>query len=167
MAATLKKQLEAFNSSGDILNWEGKIDESYNFYDWFCKDTALKNKAIKLFKKVNQIAKSKKIDSEKTYVSFKNNCGNAFYDDFRICDVRTGYIIYTITPSYPDGKGNTNADVWGKENNFDEALVKGNWKDVVKFFNSHADYQKVLIGTKEEVLNFLTINNGDINDSIK
>ena len=93
-------------------------------------------KAIKLFKKVNQIAKSKKIDSEKTYVSFKNNCGNAFYDDFRICDVRTGYIIYTITPSYPDGKGNTNADVWGKENNFDEALVKGNWKDVVKFFNS-------------------------------
>lgn len=136
MTATLKKQLEVFNLSGDILDWEGKIDKYCNFCDWFCKDTALKNKAIKLFKKINQIAKSKKINLEKTYVSFKNNWGNGFYDDFRICDIRTGFIIYTIAPSCPDGKGNRIATIYGKENDFDLPLVEGNWKDVLNFFNS-------------------------------
>lgn len=135
MATTLAKQLEVFNSSGYILNYDGKINESYNFYDWLCKDNALKNKAIKLFKKVNQIAKSKKIDLKKTYVLFKNNFCNGLYDDMQICDIKTGEIIYIIAPSYKDGKGNTNADVWGRENDFDYALVEGSWKDMLNFFN--------------------------------
>jgi hypothetical protein len=48
---TLRQQLEAFNL-GVFLDSTGDVDSGcYNFYDWFCKDSSLKNKATKLFKK--------------------------------------------------------------------------------------------------------------------
>ena len=44
--STLRKQFEAFDK--DIyLDFEGNEDSCFNFYDWFCKDTSLKNKAAK------------------------------------------------------------------------------------------------------------------------
>jgi len=123
----LKQQLSDFN--------DGKFDECYNFYDWFCKDSELKDRAIKLYKKVNEIANSDKFDLEKTYVFFKNNCGfKAPYDDFRICDTATGNVIYTVTPSYDDDKLYCHASVYGKKNDFQEPLVEGSWQDVVNFF---------------------------------
>lgn len=44
------------------------------WYDWFCRDTSLKNKTIKLGKIVKQIKSGGKVDIEKNYVFFKNNC---------------------------------------------------------------------------------------------
>jgi len=128
--ATLKQQLEVFDATGDFLNWDGEICKFCNFWDWFCEDSELENRAIKLYGKVNEIAKSKKIDLKTTYVTFKNNWCTDYYDDFRIFDIKSDTIIYTVTPSC-----NGIADVWGKENDFDKPLVEGSWQDVVNFFN--------------------------------
>jgi hypothetical protein len=121
MKITLKQQLEAFDK-GIILDSDGGESDCYNFYDWFCKDTSLKNKSIKLFKQVKRWAKFRNTDTEKVYVFFKNNCpvGGPLYDDFRICDVETGDVIWTVVPKCGhSGK----AEVWGRANEFKEAIA--------------------------------------------
>ena len=42
------------------------------------------------------------------------------YDDFRICDLETGNVIYTVVPSY-----NGQSEVWGSANDFKEPLFEG------------------------------------------
>jgi hypothetical protein len=45
------------------------------------------------------------------------------YDDFRICDIETGDVIWTVTPKCGhSGK----AEIWGTVNNFKEAIAIGN-----------------------------------------
>jgi len=103
------------------------------WYDWFCKTESLRNKTRTLGKKVIQLLPSKKVDGETMYVFFKNNCPSrgSLYDDFRICDMETGDVIYTVVPrSGHNGK----AEVWGIDNNFDGPLVSGTWKDIKEFF---------------------------------
>lgn len=106
------------------------------WYDWFCRDTSLAAKTRKLGKKVLQLMSSPKIDCEKNYVFFKNNCPmfGSLYDDFRICDMKTGNVIYTVTPSCGHHFNKGKAEVWGRENDFSELLVSGTWKDVKTFF---------------------------------
>jgi hypothetical protein len=121
MKITLKQQLEAFDK-GIILDSDGGESDCYNFYDWFCKDTSLKNKSIKLFKQVKRWAKFRNTDTEKVYVFFKNNCpvGGPLYDDFRICDVETGNVVWIVIPKCGhSGK----AEVWGRANGFKEAIA--------------------------------------------
>lgn len=124
------------------LNSEQQNDA---WYDWFCSDKALPNKTKQLVNKLKQIALSRKIDINNNYVFFKNNCpcAGSLYDDFRICDLKTGDVIYTIIPEIgydsskkelKEGKRKGLSEVWGKENGFKEALVIGNWKDVLNFF---------------------------------
>ena len=106
----------------------------YGFFDWFCKDSSLKNKAKVLFAKLKSLARSGKFDPTKTYVFFKNNCPccGKLYDDFRICDLETGDVIYTVSPSNRVGK----ADVWGEDNDFEKPIVNGTWREVrMWFFN--------------------------------
>ena len=93
-------------------------DNCWGFFDWFCKDSSLKNKAKVLFGKVKALARSGKFDPTKTYVFFKNNCplvGNH------------------VTPkSGHSGK----AEVWGEENDFEYPIVSGTWREVrMWFFN--------------------------------
>ncbi|NBU48325.1 MAG: hypothetical protein EBS34_12990 [Flavobacteriales bacterium] len=119
----LKQQLEAFDQ-GIILDSEGNENDCYNFYDWFCKDEALKGRATKLFKQVKRWAKFRNTDTEKVYVFFKNNCPvfGSLYDDFRICDLESGDVIWTVTAK----SGHTGqAEVWGRLNNFQEAIAVG------------------------------------------
>lgn len=106
------------------------------WYDWFCKDSSLKNKTQLLGKKVIQISKSKKVDVDKNYVFFKNNCpvNGSLYDDFRICSMEEGEVIYTIVPRSGHKRYNNRAEVWGRENDFKEPLITGTWKDVKAFF---------------------------------
>lgn len=106
------------------------------WYDWFCKNESLRNKTCALGKKVIQLLPSKKIDGENMYVFFKNNCPmvGSLYDDFRICDMETGDVIYTIIPRSGMKIEDGAALVYGRENDFDEPLVKGTWKDVKEFF---------------------------------
>lgn len=124
MKTTLRQQLEAFEQ-GKFIDSEGNESQCYNFYDWFCKDKSLKAKSEKLFKMVKRWVKQRNTDVDKVYVFFKNNCpvNGPLYDDFRICDIETGNIIWTVIPKCGhSGK----AEVWGKVNDFKGAVVTGN-----------------------------------------
>lgn len=119
------------NGDFDSSDVDTQIDAGW--YDWFCRDTSLKAKTQALGKKVMQIMNSEKIDVNKNYVFFKNNCPcvGSLYDDFRICDLETGDVIYTVVPR----SGHTEmAEVYGRENDFDEPLASGKWTDIKKFF---------------------------------
>ena len=98
---TLRQQLAAFKN-GQIMDSNGQVDSVWNnFYDWFCKTTSLRNKAIRLFGSVQTFVKNTpSLDLDKVYVFFKNNCpfNGPLYDDFRICDIESGDVIYNVTP---------------------------------------------------------------------
>ena len=106
------------------------------WYDWFCSDKALLNKGRSLLTKLNAISKSNLFDNDKTRVFFKNNCpcNGRLYDDFRICDVETGDVIYCVTPKSGHKCDNGKGQVWGKENDFNEPLIEGSWKEIKEWF---------------------------------
>ena len=111
----------------------------FGFYDWFCKDSSLKNRAKTLVGRIQTILKNnKRFNPNTTYVLFKNNClcCGGLYDDFRICDIETGRVLYTVTPRDPHEK--SKASIWSYENNFKEPLIVGSWIEVKKFFASAA-----------------------------
>lgn len=126
----------------EFLN--GTFEQQHDaWYDWFCTDKALIKKTKTLVGLVRQIALSPKINIDKQYVWFKNNCplygDGKLYDDFRIADIDTGDVLYTIVPRDPHG----NACVYdvkayraaGSGAQFNP-IVSGKWDDVVKFFNA-------------------------------
>ena len=130
---TLREWIERFNKyEFHVPSTDVQIQAGW--YDWFCSDSALVGKTKKLGPKVIQIAESKKVDKDKMYVFFKNNCpcDGPLYDDFRICSLKDdGEVVYNITPR----SGHTKkAEVWGKENDFKAPLAQGTWNDVRKFF---------------------------------
>lgn len=124
--------IRRFNA-GEFIMPDRLTQVEAGWYDWFCRDSSLAKKTQKLGEKVKQIAASAKIDLENNYVFFKNNCPmrGPLYDDFRICSIETGHVIFTVIPKCShSGK----AEVWGDENNFGGPLVSGTWRDVKKFF---------------------------------
>ena len=129
--ATLKQQLEAFNQ-GRYLDSDGKESWCYTFYDWFCKDSSLKAKADKLFRQTQKFVDLMWVDLEKHYVFFKNNCpvNGPLYDDFRICSIETGEVIWNVTAKC----GHTGkAEVYWKEHGFSEPFATGkNFSDLLK-----------------------------------
>jgi len=118
--ATLREQFEAFDQ-GRYVDSNGKESWCFNFYDWFCNEKSLKNKANTLFRASRRFAKKMDIDLDKHYVFFKNNCPmrGPLRDDFRICDRETGDVIWNVTPKTGC------VEVWGSENYFSEALFEG------------------------------------------
>ena len=110
----------------------------FHFYDWFCRDTALEAKSKKLAKYLESIVHSKKFDARNTYTFFKNNCPmvGRLYDDFRICDLETGDVIYRVIPASGFTADNGEAQVYGRENGFKDALAVGTWTEVKNWFLS-------------------------------
>ncbi|MDR0390461.1 MAG: hypothetical protein LBH59_01025 [Planctomycetaceae bacterium] len=102
------------------------------------------------------------------YVIFRNNCPvhGRLYDDFRICDINTENVVYTIIPSSGHDSIKGKAQVWGCENDYNEPLVNGTWKDVQKFFGVEITTMKKksskkpkvqLIGKDSNIFNLLGI----------
>lgn len=135
MSITLETWVENFDK-GMYSAKDVNTQCDAGWYDWFCRETSLANKTKELAPKVKMVAKSSKINVKTSYVFFKNNCPceGSLYDDFRICDMESGDVIYTIVPAsgYKSDKGIS--QVWGRENEFAEPLVEGSWKDVKAFF---------------------------------
>ena len=115
------------------------------WYDWFCSDTSLKNRLVAMANKVKKIATSPKVNQDTMYVFFKNNCPmwtNGTYDDFRICDIETGNVIFTIIPKYPKATDEKKDYMYYKTENVSEVysreagetVVSGTWKDVLAYF---------------------------------
>lgn len=129
--ANLKKQLEAFQQ-GRYLDSEGEESWCYNFYDWFCNLSSLKAKSNKLFRQTQKFVDLMGIDQEKHYVFFKNNCPmcGPLYDDFRICDIESGQVIWNVTAkSGHSGK----AEVYWREKGFDKPYATGkNFTELLK-----------------------------------
>ena len=124
MKATLAQQLNAF-ASGKILDSDGTTGSCYNFYDWFCKDSSLERKARALFPRVKRFLKEHpEIDILSTYVFFKNNCpmNGPLYDDFRIVDIESGNVLFTVTPKCGHAG---QAEIWGRSNDFKEPIKVG------------------------------------------
>lgn len=132
---SIREYLTKFDN-GDFDSNDFNTQCAAGWYDWFCSDSKLAAKTKKLTKKLKEIVNSEKIDQDKHYVWFKNNCpmDGELYDDFRIADLETGDVIFTIIPA----SGHTSlagvAEVWGQENGFDGAIVEGTWDDVKRFF---------------------------------
>ena len=110
------------------------------WFDWFCSDKAILNKGKALLSRLSSINKANngKFDPEKTYTFFKNNCpvSGCLYDDFRICDIETGDVIWTIIPKSGHYVDEGKAILWGKVNDFKEPVLEGDWKEIVNFFKS-------------------------------
>jgi hypothetical protein len=104
--------------------------------DWFCRDTSLKGKLDRLFPRVKLIAGSKKINQDRNYVFFKNNCPcyGSLYDDFRFCDMKTGEMIYMVIPASGHKRTKGRAELWGRENGYEKPLVEGTWKQIRDYF---------------------------------
>lgn len=115
---------------------DAKVKELW--WDWFCKDSSLGNKGRSLLQKLNQIVDSKKIDADKTYVWFKNNCplnGN-LYDDFRISDIESDDVIYCIIPKSGHECDEGKAQLYSREHGFETPVIEGTWKDIKDWFRN-------------------------------
>lgn len=115
-----------------------KTQTEAGWFDWFCQDKSLARKTENLVKKLKRIVNSPLINKDTQYVWFKNNCPlyGHLYDDFRIADLWTGDVIWTITPSSGHDSKKGKAELWGKINNFEGPVVEGSWKDIVNYFNN-------------------------------
>jgi hypothetical protein len=120
---SLREQLAAFKA-GNIMDADGTVTFCFNFFDWFCHDSSLENKANKLFPRVKTFAEKMGVNLDTTYCIFKNNCpvGGQLYDDFRICDRETGHVIWTVVPKCGHSG---QAEVWGTINSFQGAHLQG------------------------------------------
>jgi len=121
---SLRAQLAAFKE-GNLMDSDGTSNTfCSNFFDWFCRDHALEDKARKLFPRVKTFVEKMGVNLDTTYCTFKNNCpaNGSLYDDFRICDRETGYVIWTVVPKCGHSG---QAEIWGTINSFQDAYRTG------------------------------------------
>jgi len=128
--ATLRQQIEAFQSNKEFIN-----DNYFYFFDWFCNNSSLKNKAVSLMPKVIKFSEIMGVDLDKHYVIFKNNCpfNGTLYDDFRICDIKEEDVIWTVIPkSGHRCEDGLVSEVWGRINEFQGPIQKAeSWKTLL------------------------------------
>ena len=135
---SIKTFVERFKR-GDF-NYSSKITQcEAGWYDWFCKDSALVGKTKKLGVKVCKIENSKRFNKETSYVFFKNNCPfvGALYDQFSICDIESGDVLYCCQHLEKGSHGCDKAhwEIYGRDNDFKEPLIEGTWNECKKWFN--------------------------------
>lgn len=112
-----------------------EIDIKALWYDWFCRESSLENKGRKLLQKLRMIARSNKFDATKCYVFFKNNCPcvGSLYDDFRICDMETGDVLFCVVPSSGHKSIKGKAFVYSDETDWREGYGP-TWRKVKEWF---------------------------------
>lgn len=131
-----KKRFEAGEFDSPDFDTQCKA----GWYDWFCKDESLHRKTKVLGKKVLQLFDSPKVNQDTMYVFFKNNCPmrGKLYDDFRLCDLKSGDVLFTVIPtkSFDDGKDFHPPAVWGKKKDggFDKLFEGENWEAIKEWF---------------------------------
>jgi len=108
------------------------------WYDWFCKDSALAKKTKRLGGVVIQLQDSSKLSLDSMYVFFKNNCPlqGRLYDDFRICDMETHNVEFTVTYKSPHEEEGVYWAVYGRSNAFTLPLFTCRTaRELVRWFN--------------------------------
>lgn len=110
------------------------------WYDWFCTNKALVRRGKSLVSKLKSIQHSKRFDPLTTYTFFKNNCPlhGELYDDFRICDIATGDVVFTVVPKSGHTGKHSLGEIWGRneDGSFGEQFT-GTWLEIKNWFNSY------------------------------
>ena len=136
---TLVEFAERF-SAGEFASRDKLTQCIAGWYDWFCSDSALAAKTEYLGNKVLSILDSKKFDKTKSYVFFKNNCPcvGPLYDQFSICDIEAGDVLYCCQHLEKGSHGCDKAhwEIYGRENDFRDAIIEGTWNECKKWFNT-------------------------------
>lgn len=123
------------NNEFEANDFRTQVDAGW--YDWFCKTESLRNKTYKMGKIVKQVKDGGKVDLDKNYVWFKNNCPcvGPLYDDFRFANLETDDVQLTI--AIDDKRSEHKYEVWGRKNNFDGPIICfDNSRDLVKWLNT-------------------------------
>lgn len=141
---TLREWINAWDA-GEFRGNDFSTQCKAGWYDWFCSDKSLGRRLVAMASKVKIITKSDKINPDTMYVFFKNNCPmwtSGTYDDFRICDIETGKVIFTIIPKFPkfvkEGRDDFHSEckivseVYSAEAG--KTVLSGTWKDVLDYF---------------------------------
>lgn len=96
----LRKFINGWENNEFVSHPSSMVEAGW--YDWFCTDRGLYGRLKRMMPCVRRVSKSSKINLDTMYVFFKNNCSNSgTYDDFRICDLNNGEVLWTIIPCYP------------------------------------------------------------------
>lgn len=118
----------------EIIKTDGTSKDLW--YDWFCTEASLPNRGKRLTQCLRAISKFNKFDINKTSVWYKNNCpcvGN-LYDDFRIIDIESQDILFSVVPASGHKALKGRAEVWSHENDFNGPVITGTWKDIKNWF---------------------------------
>ena len=132
---SIRVWIDLFNK-GEFNSPDFNTQVRAGWYDWFCKDTSLRNKTYKMGRIIKQLKSGGKVEMDKWYVWFKNNCPmvGPLYDDFRFASMATGDVQFTIC--IDDKRGISKYEVWGRHNNFEKPLFEcDNSRDLVKWLN--------------------------------
>lgn len=131
----LRKWIEKFNDGGFSEN-DRNIQIGAGWYDWFCKDSSLKNKTKRMGNIIKQLKDGGKVDLDNTYVWFKNNCpvSGPLFDDFKITSIKDNEVQFNITIACPwEDKRYT---VYGISNVFFKPLLEtDSSRELVKWLN--------------------------------
>ncbi len=136
---SLRETITAYRNGEYAKNKTDIVEKVYEFwYDWFCKESSLTNKGLSLLQKINQIADSKKIDADKTYIWFKNccPCNGTLYDRISISEIESNKVIYCIIPKSGHKCDEGKAFLYSWEDEFEKPIVEGTWKDIKNYFNN-------------------------------
>ena len=125
---------------------DGKYDKNSvkvmcdaGWYDWFCKDSSLKNRLDKMAKIILQLKDSEKIKLDAYNVWFKNNCPVHYplYDDFRISDGDENIYVVAMNSEFTKELYGANYVVWNREHGWREPIFKCySSRELVNWFNS-------------------------------
>lgn len=133
---TIQEFVKRFNN-GEFDSHDRRTQCNAGWYDWWCKDNALARKTKTLGKKVEAIADSPRFDKTKTYVFFKNICPcvGPLYDQFSICDIETGDVLFCVQHLECGSHGCDRAhwEVYSSDD-FRVPKVNGNWRAVLAYF---------------------------------
>src|SRR5690554_413484 len=136
---SLRKWIQRFNNN-EFENLDVKVKIEAGWYDWFCRDTSLKNKTKKMGQIIKQIKHGGKVNLDETYVWFKNNCpmSGPLYDDFRIANIHDGatQLVVQIDSPWEDEK----YAVYSVDDFFDKpVLLTNSSRELVKWLNGELD----------------------------
>lgn len=137
MEMTINEFCERFESGE--FNTRSHIKQlEAGWYDWWCVNSALPHKTLKLGRKVCAIRNSKRFDANKSYVFFKNNCPmvGKLYDQFSICDLATGDVLFCAQHLEKGSHGCEHAhwELYDAKCGFETPVVNGTWNEVKKYF---------------------------------
>jgi len=93
----LSEWIQRFKS-GEFNKPDTTTQIKAGWFDWFCRDSSLANKTIKMGNIIKQFKAGGKVDLETSYVWFKNNCplNGPLYDDFRIADIENNNSLFVV-----------------------------------------------------------------------